>query len=56
MHVFADLIWPYASNETRQAFMSSTHVYAEIDAKNDAYWDDFLRCLENKSARTRRSS
>ena len=56
MHIPYKLVWPYVSNETRQAFISSTHFYAEVDAKNDIYWDDFLQCLVNRSARTRRSS
>jgi len=56
IHVPHSLVWPYVSNETREAFQSSTHFYAEIDAKSDAYWDDFLQCLVNRSKRTRRSS
>jgi uncharacterized protein YbaP (TraB family) len=56
IHVPYSLVWPYVSNETREAFQSSTHFYAEIDAKSDAYWDDFLQCLVNRSKRTRRSS
>ncbi|UJR22685.1 hypothetical protein I4U23_025721 [Adineta vaga] len=56
IHIPYNLVWPHVSNETRQAFQSSTHFYAEIDAKNEAYWDDFHECLLNRSIRTRRSN
>ncbi|CAF0928336.1 unnamed protein product [Rotaria sordida] len=56
IHIPYNLVWPYVSKEIRQAFMSSTHFYAEIDVKNDAFWDDFLLCLVNRSKRIERST
>lgn len=55
MHIPYRLIWPYVSDETRQAFVNSTHFYGEIDAKNHAFWDEFLECVVNRSSRNERS-
>ncbi|CAF1071898.1 unnamed protein product [Adineta steineri] len=56
IHIPYNLVWPHISNKTREAFFSSTHFYAEIDAKDDMYWDDFYQCLLNRSIRTRRTN
>lgn len=56
MHIPRNLIWPYVSKEVQKAFASSTHFYAEIDATSESYWDEFLQCLKNRSARVERSS
>ena len=54
IHIPANLVWPYVSNETRQAFAGSTHVYGEIDGTSHAYWDRILQCVKNASRRVRR--
>ncbi|CAF1659728.1 unnamed protein product [Adineta ricciae] len=56
IHIPYNLVSSHVSNEIRKAFQSSTHFYAEIDAKNDAYWDEFHQCLLNRSLRARRSN
>ncbi|CAF2820579.1 unnamed protein product [Rotaria sp. Silwood2] len=56
IHIPYKFVWPYVSKEIRQAFMSSTHFYAEIDAIDDTFWDDFLLCLVNRSKRIERST
>jgi hypothetical protein len=55
MHTHHRLVWPYVSNETQQAFLSSTHFYGEIDAKDPTFWDKLLQCLKKKLTRIRRS-
>ncbi|CAF4443283.1 unnamed protein product, partial [Rotaria socialis] len=56
IHVSQEHVWPYISKEIRQAFISSTHVYAEADLINMNYWDDFLRCVVNRTRRVERST
>ncbi|CAM4754461.1 unnamed protein product [Rotaria magnacalcarata] len=56
IHVSHERVWPYISKEIRQAFSSSTHVYGEIDTINMNYWDDFLRCIVNRTRRVERST
>ncbi|CAF2062081.1 unnamed protein product [Rotaria magnacalcarata] len=56
MHVSHERVWPYMSKEIRQAFSSSTHVYAEFNPTDDTYWDDFLQCIANRTRRVERST
>ncbi|CAF1221103.1 unnamed protein product [Rotaria sp. Silwood1] len=56
IHIPYSLVWPYVPKEVRKAFMSSTHYYAEIDAKSYVFWDDFLLCIVNQSKRIERST